>query len=114
MKNAKKVLVLLCAVAVLLPTAFSQLPRLTEEKVDVKVNRTFVKGDEYFVYTDVDTFVFEDSFAYFNFFPDEDWGKIKENSCYTFTTIGYRIKLPLVGVNLYENVVRTKEIPCKQ
>lgn len=88
-----------------------QFPRLTEEKENVMVNRTFVKDNMYLVYTDVDTYEFDDSMAYFKFFPDEDWGKIKEKACYEFTTVGYRIKLPF-KINIYENVVGFKEITC--
>tara|TARA_Y100000588_G_C13641027_1_gene663757 strand:- start:116 stop:454 length:339 start_codon:yes stop_codon:yes gene_type:complete len=108
-----KVLLGLIGVVVVLPLTISQTPRLTEENVEVKVNRTFVKDNQYLAYTDKDTYEFDDSFAYFRFFPDEDWGKVKENACYNFTTIGYRIKLPMIGINIYENVVKTEEIKCK-
>ncbi len=98
--------------AVLLPLLLIQSPRLTESTVDVQVNRTFTKVDQYLVYTDKDTYEVADSWAYFNFFPDEDWGKIKEGSCYQLTTVGFRVRVPVVGWNNYKNIVDYTEINC--
>ncbi|AUR86280.1 TMhelix containing protein [Vibrio phage 1.084.O._10N.261.49.F5] len=111
--SKKKFVFGFAATVITIPLMIVQAPRLTEEVVDVQVNRTFVKDNQYLLYTDKDTYEFDDSFAYFRFFPDEDWGKLKEKACYKLTTIGYRIKLPMMGVNIYENVVGAEEIECK-
>lgn len=100
------------AALVVVPALLIQSPRLTESTVDVKVNRTSTKLDQYLVYTDKDTYEVEDSWAYFNFFPDEDWGRIKEGSCYRLTTIGFRVRVPIVGWNNYKNVVDSEETQC--
>lgn len=111
--------------AVAFPIILSQAPRLTADTYDVTVTDKSWRediGEEqkitgktkavsnqdliYYVHTDQGTFQVDDSFTYFNFFPDEMWGEIQKGKRYRITAIWWRFKVPFFREwSQYENIV---------
>ena len=58
----------------------------------------------YVVYTDKGTFKLEDDIFRGNFYSSDVYGKLKEDSTYTFKTTGYRIG----WMSQYPNIVEVK------
>lgn len=56
----------------------------------------------YLIYTENGTFKLEDELFYGNFMSSDWYGKIKVDSTYEFTTIGFRIGI----VSSYPNIVK--------
>lgn len=83
---------------------------VTEVKVKVegKERITEQSGDNiesfYLVYTDKGTFKLEDDLFQGNFYSSDVYGKIKQDSTYTFKTSGYRIGF----LSSYPNIIEVK------
>lgn len=90
----------------LIGLVFFGAPRLTEETYTVTVNDKMVKNNVYLVYTDKKTFKIEDSIPYFRWNSSDYYGKIKRDTKYELTTIGFRF----AAFSWYENIVNYKEI----
>lgn len=77
-------------------------------KVEGKERITEKSGDHlnsfYLVYTDKGTMKLEDDIFRGNFYSSDVYGKIKEDSTYTFTTSGYRIG----WMSSYPNIIEIK------
>jgi hypothetical protein len=77
-------------------------------KVDSKERITQSVGDKiesfYLVYTDKGTFKLEDDFFRGNFYSSDVYGRIKQDSTYTFKTLGYRIGV----MSEYPNIIEVK------
>lgn len=58
----------------------------------------------YLVYTDKGTFKLEDDLFRGNFYSSDVYGKIKQDSTYTFKTSGYRIGF----MSSYPNIIEVK------
>ena len=58
----------------------------------------------YVVYTDKGTFKLEDDMLRGNYYSSDVYGKLKENSTYTFKTSGYRIG----WASEYPNIIEVK------
>ena len=82
------------------------VPRLTEEIDTVIVSKTFVKGNDYLVYTDKGTYKVGDTLAYFRYNSSDVWGKFKPNTRYKITHTGFRVGF----LSMYENIVEFKQI----
>jgi hypothetical protein len=59
----------------------------------------------YVVYTDKGTFKLEDDMLRGNYYSSDVYGKLKENSTYTFKTSGYRIG----WASEYPNIIEVKQ-----
>lgn len=77
-------------------------------KVEGKERITESVGDQiesfYLVYTDKGTFKLEDDLFRGNFYSSDVYGKIKQDSTYTFKTSGYRIGF----LSSYPNIIEVK------
>ena len=77
-------------------------------KVEGKERITESVGDRiesfYLVYTDKGTFKLEDDLFRGNFYSSDVYGKIKQDSTYTFKTSGYRIGF----MSSYPNIIEVK------
>lgn len=77
-------------------------------KVEGKERITESVGDQiesfYLVYTDKGTFKLEDDLFRGNFYSSDVYGKIKQDSTYTFKTSGYRIGF----MSSYPNIIEVK------
>ena len=77
-------------------------------KVEGKDRITEQSGDRinsfYLVYTDKGTFKLEDDLFRGNFYSSDVYGKIKQDSTYTFKTSGYRIGF----MSSYPNIIEVK------
>ena len=77
-------------------------------KVEGKERITEQSGDRiesfYLVYTDKGTFKLEDDLFRGNFYSSDVYGKIKQDSTYTFKTSGYRIG----WASEYPNIIEVK------
>ena len=74
-------------------------------KVDGKERITERRGDNiesfYLVYTDKGTFKLEDDMFRGNFYSSDVYGKLRQDSTYTFKTAGYRIGF----MSSYPNII---------
>lgn len=77
-------------------------------KVEGKERITESSGDKiesfYLVYTDKGTFKLEDDLFRGNFYSSDTYGKLKQDSTYTFKTSGYRIGF----MSSYPNIIEVK------
>jgi hypothetical protein len=77
-------------------------------KVEGKERITESVGDKiesyYLVYTDKGTFKLEDDLFRGNFYSSDVYGKLKQDSTYTFKTSGYRIGF----LSSYPNIIEVK------
>lgn len=77
-------------------------------KVEGKERITESSGDKiesfYLVYTDKGTFKLEDDLFRGNFYSSDVYGKLRQDSTYTFKTSGYRIGF----VSSYPNIIEVK------
>jgi hypothetical protein len=77
-------------------------------KVEGKERITESSGDKiesfYLVYTDKGTLKLEDDLFRGNFYSSDVYGKLKQDSTYTFKTSGYRIGF----VSSYPNIIEVK------
>jgi peptidoglycan hydrolase-like amidase len=77
-------------------------------KVAGKERITEKSGDDfisfYLVYTDKGTFKLEDDLFRGNFRSSDTYGKLRQDSTYTFTTAGYRIGI----MSSYPNIIEVK------
>jgi hypothetical protein len=77
-------------------------------KVEGKERITEKSGDNiesfYLVYTDKGTLKLEDDLLRGNFYSSDVYGKLKQDSTYTFKTSGYRIGF----VSSYPNIIEVK------
>lgn len=77
-------------------------------KVEGKERITEKNGDQlnsfYLVYTDKGTMKLEDDMFRGNFYSSDVYGKIKQDSTYTFKTSGYRIG----WMSSYPNIIEVK------
>jgi|TARA_R110000823_G_scaffold258290_1_gene379775 hypothetical protein len=75
-------------------------------KVDGKERITERTGDNiesfYLVYTDKGTFKLEDDMFRGNFYSSDVYGKLRQDSTYTFKTAGYRIGF----MSSYPNIIK--------
>jgi len=75
-------------------------------KVDGKERITEKAGDNiesfYLVYTDKGTFKLEDDMFRGNFYSSDVYGKLRQDSTYTFKTAGYRIGF----MSSYPNIIK--------
>jgi hypothetical protein len=75
-------------------------------KVEGKERITEKSGDNiesfYLVYTDKGTFKLEDDMFRGNFYSSDVYGKLRQDSTYTFKTAGYRIGL----MSSYPNIIK--------
>lgn len=80
----------------------------TVAKVEGKERITESVGDRiesfYLVYTDKGTFKLEDDIFRGNFYSSDVYGKLKQDSTYTFKTAGYRIGF----ISSYPNIIEVK------
>tara|TARA_B110000503_G_scaffold9447_1_gene12806 strand:- start:159 stop:491 length:333 start_codon:yes stop_codon:yes gene_type:complete len=77
-------------------------------KVEGKERITEKSGDNiesfYLVYTDKGTFKLEDDILRGNFYSSDVYGKLRQDSTYTFKTAGYRIGY----MSSYPNIIEVK------
>jgi hypothetical protein len=77
-------------------------------KVEGKERITETVGDRiesyYLVYTDKGTYKLEDDLFRGNFYSSDTYGKLKQDSTYTFKTSGYRIGF----MSSYPNIIEVK------
>ena len=77
-------------------------------KVEGKERITEQNGEHldsyYLVYTDKGTLKLEDDFFRGNFYSSDVYGKLKQDSTYTFKTSGYRIGF----LSSYPNIIEVK------
>ena len=77
-------------------------------KVEGKERITEQSGDRinsfYLVYTDKGTFKLEDDMFRGNFYSSDVYGKLRQDSTYTFKTSGYRIGY----MSSYPNIIEVK------
>lgn len=88
-------------------TAYNHIETHTV-KVEGKERITEQTGERitsfYVVYTDKGTFKLEDDMFRGNFYSSDVYGKLKQDSTYTFKTTGYRIG----WMSQYPNIVEVK------
>ena len=74
-----------------------------KERITEQDGRNTIKSF-YLVYTDKGTFKLEDDMLRGNYYSSDEYGKLKENSTYTFKTSGYRIG----WASEYPNIIEIK------
>lgn len=88
-------------------SAYNNVETLTA-KVEGKERVTQKSGDNfesfYLVYTDKGTFKLEDDLFRGNFRSSDVYGRLRQDSTYTFKTAGYRIGL----LSSYPNIIEVK------
>ena len=88
-------------------TGYANVNTITA-KVEGKERITESSGDKiesfYLVYTDKGTFKLEDDLFRGNFYSSDVYGKLRQDSTYTFKTSGYRIGF----VSSYPNIIEVK------
>jgi len=88
-------------------SAYNNVETITA-KVEGKERITEKSGDNiesfYLVYTDKGTFKLEDDLFRGNFYSSDVYGKLRQDSTYTFKTAGYRIGF----MSLYPNIIEVK------
>jgi len=109
MKNTIIILVILVAFVLIgfQISAYTNVSTVTVS-IEGKERVTEKSGDGinsfYLVYTDSGTFKLEDDFFRGNFNSSDVYGKLRQDSTYTFTTTGYRIGF----MSSYPNIIKVK------
>ena len=109
MKNVLILLVVLIIIGSIVFNIFSYVKVDTvRAKVEGKERITEKEGDNinsfYLIYTDKGTLKLEDDLLRGNFYSSDVYGKIKQDSTYTFKTSGYRNGF----LSSYPNVIEVK------
>lgn len=85
-------------------------PYISYRTVIIDVNKTLIRTDQKFVYTNEEPFLVEDCKRFLVFDSSTLFGKIKDNTTYKAGVYGYRIPLPNKKWSFYRTIVSVEPI----